>query len=160
MSVVLARIDERLIHGQVATAWLRQVNVSTVIVIDDDSAHDDLKKMLLEMAVSGQIECVVTDLENAPEVISKYEKKKVFLCAADVSVYADLLKRGVVIPEVNIGGIYQKDDRTVQVYKTVFVNDKIKNDILSLEEYPDTKVSYRMVPQDPDEDIIAKLKTI
>ncbi len=159
MSVVLARIDERLIHGQVATAWLRLVNVSTVIVVDDESAHDEMKQMLLEMAVSGQIECVVTDLEHAKEVIDSYERKKVFLCAADVGVYVELLRQGVAIPEVNIGGIYKKDDR-VQVYKTVFVDEKIKNDILALQDYPDTKVSYRMVPQDPDEDIIAKLKTM
>ncbi len=71
----------------------------------------------------------------------------------------ELLKKGVKIPEINIGGIYQKEGRT-QVYKTVFVDEKIRNDILALEAYPDTKVSYRMVPQDPDEDIIAKLKTI
>lgn len=159
MSVVLARIDERLIHGQVATAWLRLVNVNTVIVVDDESAHDDLKTMLLEMAVSGQINCIVTDEENAVNVIKENESKRVFLCAAKVSVYVNLLARGVQIPEINIGGIYQKDGR-VQVYKTVFVDEEIKKDILALENYPNTKVSYRMVPQDKDEDIIDKLKTM
>lgn len=159
MSVVLARIDERLIHGQVATAWLRLVNVNTVIVVDDESAHDDLKTMLLEMAVSGQINCIVTDLENAAKVIKENESKKIFLCSAKVSNYVDLLSKGVEIPEINIGGIYQKDNR-VQVFKTVFVDEEIKNDILALEKYPNTKVTYRMVPQDKDEDIIAKLKTM
>lgn len=40
MGVVLARVDERLIHGQVATAWLKSYLVDVIIVVDDESAND------------------------------------------------------------------------------------------------------------------------
>ena len=45
MSVVLARVDERLIHGQVALAWLKKYTIDLVIVVDDESAKDALKTM-------------------------------------------------------------------------------------------------------------------
>ena len=57
MGVILGRIDERLIHGQMALAWLRQYPAEVVIVVDDQSAKDPLQTMLLQMAVSGTVIC-------------------------------------------------------------------------------------------------------
>ena len=61
------------------------------------------------------------------------------------------------IPHVNIGGIYNKPGRT-QYFTTIFLDEPIKADILALERFPDTKVEYRVVPNDSEVDIIRELK--
>jgi mannose/fructose/N-acetylgalactosamine-specific phosphotransferase system component IIB len=157
MSVIIARVDERLIHGQVALSWLKAYDVDTVIVVDDESAHDSLKTMLLEMAVSGTVKCVVSDEADAPEKIQENSDGGIFLCAKDPAVFLRLLEKGIAIPEVNIGGIYDRPGRK-RLYNTVFITSEQKEAILAMENYPDTKVEYRMVPQDFPEDIIADLK--
>lgn len=68
MAVVMARVDERLIHGQMATAWLKKYPAQVVIVVDDASANDSLQTMLLQMAVSGRMKCEVTTLTKAKEL--------------------------------------------------------------------------------------------
>ena len=156
MPIVMARVDERLIHGQMALAWLRTYNADCVIVIDDGSAHDAMKKMLLEMA-AGVIKCIVCDETAAKEKIEQNIGKKLFLCAGNPSVFLHLLQEGVAVPQINIGGIYDKPSRT-KLYKTIFLDDKLKQDILSLEAFPNTKVEHRQVPRDFEVDIIADLK--
>lgn len=156
MAIVMARVDERLIHGQMALAWLRQYKVDTVIVIDDESANDMMKTMLLQMAVSGTIKCIVTALADAKGVIEANKNKNLFLCSKLPIVLLELLKQGVAIPQINIGGIYSAPGR-IPYYKTIFLDDEIKRDIIALEQYP-VKVEYRMVPGDPEIDIISELK--
>ncbi len=157
MPVVMSRVDERLIHGQMALAWLKKYNVDCVIVIDDASAADQLQTMLLQMAVSGSIECLVTSEADAKDLIQSNMHKKLFLCAKLPGVFVRLLEQGVEIPHVNIGGIYNKPGRT-QYFTTIFLDEPIKADILALERFPDTKVEYRVVPNDSEVDIIRELK--
>ena len=156
MSIIFARVDERLIHGQVATAWLRKYPVNRVIVVDDASAKDPMQTMLLQMAVSGTVKCDVMTLEAAPEVIARHAKSKIFLCAKAPAVFLELLRRGVEIPHINIGGIYAKEGRK-QYYSTIFLDEQTKQDILALGDYP-CKVEFRTVPQNTEVDIIKELR--
>lgn len=156
MSVVIARVDERLIHGQVATAWLKTYPAQVVIAVDDASAKDPLQIMLLQMAVSGRVKCEVCTLDKAKALVEKYEKYNIFLCAKTPKVFLEMLRQGVKIPQVNIGGIYAKEGRT-QYYPTVFLDKESKEDILALEAFP-CKVEYRTVPQNTEVDIIKELK--
>lgn len=151
MGVILGRIDERLIHGQMALAWLRQYPAEVVIVVDDQSAKDPL-----QMAVSGTVICEVVSVADAKAAVELKSSKKIFLCARTPDVYVRLLEMGVKIPQINVGGLYSAVGRT-QYYKTIFLDEKLKEDILKLGDYP-VKVEHRMVPQDAETDIIAELK--
>lgn len=156
MGVILGRIDERLIHGQMALAWLRQYPAEVVIVVNDQSAKDPLQTMLLQMAVSGTVICEVVTVTDAKAAIELNSGKKIFLCARTPDVYVRLLEMGVKIPQINVGGLYSAAGRT-QYYKTIFLDEKLKEDIIKLGQYP-VKVEHRMVPQDAETDIIAELK--
>lgn len=153
--IVMSRVDERLLHGQLVLAWLKAYPVDEAIVIDDESAHDPLKKMLLEMAVSGQMKTTVVDENEVYDAIKSSENKKVFLVAAKPSVFLHLLQKGIEISSVNIGGIYDQEGRK-QLYKTVFIDEAIRNDIIALSEY--TSVEHRVVPTDKSVDIIYDLQ--
>lgn len=54
-NLVLTRIDDRLIHGQVMTAWIKQKNAVQVVVADDEVAEDEFMINVLEMAVPDEI---------------------------------------------------------------------------------------------------------
>ncbi len=156
MGVVLARVDERLIHGQVALAWLREIDVDMVVVVDDESARDPLKTTLLEMAVSGRMKCLVKTKKDAIDYLKKYQNKKVFMCVKSSLVLEELMNAGVTIPRINIGGIYARKDRR-QYFKTIYLTEEEKVDLLRLEGYS-TDVFYQVVPRDEKINILSELK--
>ena len=55
MEIVNARIDERMIHGQVAAIWTNLLNATRILVIDDQAAQDDIQKMALRMACPSTV---------------------------------------------------------------------------------------------------------
>ena len=57
MEIVNARIDERMIHGQVAAIWTNLLNATRILVIDDQAAQDDIQKMALRMLPSSWAAC-------------------------------------------------------------------------------------------------------
>ena len=157
MGILMARVDERLIHGQVALSWLKTYDADIVIVIDNESANDEMKTMLLEMAVSGRLQCIVCTEEDAVQVITEHQNSSLFLCTKKPQIFSYLLDNGISIKDVNIGGIYNAEGRK-QLYKTIFIDDELKNAIIRIGEFPNVKVEYRMLPQDNPVDIIADLK--
>ena len=64
IKIVLARVDSRLLHGQVATAWTKSVNPSRIIVVSDAVAKDDLRKKLIEQAAPPGVKANVIPVEK------------------------------------------------------------------------------------------------
>ena len=50
MAIINARVDDRLVHGQVATSWIRGLHIQVVVVVDDRIAKDDMQKSILKMS--------------------------------------------------------------------------------------------------------------
>lgn len=61
---VLARIDSRLLHGQVATAWTKTTQPNRIIVVSDSVAHDDLRKKLIQEAAPPGVRCQCCSCEQ------------------------------------------------------------------------------------------------
>ena len=68
MEIRLARIDDRLIHGQVATAWAKQININRIIVVSDEVANDSLRKFLLQEAAPPGIKSNVVTVSRMLDV--------------------------------------------------------------------------------------------
>ena len=89
MKINLCRIDDRLIHGQVATVWAKEANAERIIVCSDEVAKDDIRKTLLLQVGPPGIKVSVVDIAKAIRVYNnpKYENDTVFLlftCPQDV----------------------------------------------------------------------------
>ena len=65
MEIVNARIDERMIHGQVAAIWTNLLNATRILVIDDQAAQDDIQKMALRMACPSTVKLSILSVEKA-----------------------------------------------------------------------------------------------
>ena len=70
MNIVLARIDDRLIHGQVATVWSKVTGCTRIIVCDDDVAKDTIRATLLKQVAPAGIKSHVVDLEKVTGAVS------------------------------------------------------------------------------------------
>lgn len=103
MSIVLARIDDRLIHGQVMTSWLNYTGAGKIVVIDDATAKDSFLSMIIKTLVPANIETVVTTLENSCQVIRDLkDSEKVILLSKTPEAYVHLLRNKILLEKVNI----------------------------------------------------------
>jgi len=65
MAIVLYRVDDRLVHGQVVIGWGRPLGISRIVLVDDDVAGSDWEQELYRMAVPAEIELRFADITEA-----------------------------------------------------------------------------------------------
>ncbi|AJJ62695.1 PTS mannose transporter subunit IIAB [Yersinia aldovae] len=125
MKIGLARIDDRLIHGQVATRWTKETNVNRIIVVSDEVAADKMRSTLLKQVAPPGVTAHVVDVEKAIRVYDnpKYAKDRVMLLFTNPTDVVRMVEGGVDIKSVNIGGMAFRQGKT-QVNNAVSVDEK------------------------------------
>lgn len=104
---VLARIDSRLLHGQVATAWSKATSPNRIIVVSDEVAKDSLRKKLIEQAAPPGIKANVVPISKMIEVSKdpRFGKTKALLLFETPEDALRAIEGGVQIEELNIGSM-------------------------------------------------------
>lgn len=125
MKIGLARIDDRLIHGQVATRWTKETNVNRIIVISDEVAADHVRRTLLTQVAPPGVTAHVVDVAKAIRVYDnpKYAGDRVMLLFTNPTDVLRVVEGGVNITSVNIGGMAFRQGKT-QVNNAVSVDEK------------------------------------
>jgi len=105
MAIVHVRIDDRLIHGQVAMIWTNSLSATRIMVVDDDASKSDLIKMSLKLATPTSVSLSVLTIEKAAGRIlsGAYEGQRVLLVIKSPENLLKLIKYGVLIESANIG---------------------------------------------------------
>ena len=113
MSLILARVDDRLIHGQVVVGWARALDADCLIVANDAVAADPMQRQLLPMAVPPQIKVGIYRVRDAAEAISqgKFEKRRIILLLASLPDALLYSQTGPWLERLNVGGIRQAPGR-------------------------------------------------
>ena len=112
-NVLLARVDDRLIHGQVMTAWMKLLPAKEIIVIDNKVAKDEFMITVLEMAAPTGVKVKVFT-----EVLQAGLSKPTILLAKSPVSYKGIIDRGVELEAINLGGMGINNDRTT-LYKNI-----------------------------------------
>lgn len=125
MNIILARIDDRLIHGQVATRWTKETKVSRIIVVSDDVAADQVRSTLLKQVAPPGVTAHVVDVAKAIRVYNnpKYANERIMLLFTNPTDVLTLIENGVEISSVNIGGMAFQQGK-VQITNAVSVNEQ------------------------------------
>lgn len=125
MKIGLARIDDRLIHGQVATRWTKETNVNRIIVVSDEVAADHVRKTLLTQVAPPGVTAHVVGVDKMVRVWNndKYAQDRVMLLFTNPTDVERLVAQGVEIKSVNIGGMAFRQGKT-QVNNAVSVDQK------------------------------------
>lgn len=132
------RIDSRMIHGQITTAWNNIVHATKIIVIDDIVAADEILAMGLEFAAPVGTKAIVYSVEDAVKEWERnqFGKGKAMVLFRDVQTAYRAWKEGFQYERLNIGNIPTAPGR-ISVYKTCFMN---KEEAKLLEEMGGAKV--------------------
>ena len=142
MKIGLVRIDDRLIHGQVATRWTKETKVSRIIVISDEVAADNVRKTLLTQVAPPGVTAHVVDVAKAVRVWNnpKYANDRVMLLFTNPTDVLRVVREGVDITSVNIGGMAFRQGKT-QVNNAVSVDEK---DIAAFRELADRGIELEV----------------
>ncbi len=122
MTLVLNRIDDRLIHGQVVVGWGQPLDVKFIVLVDDAVAASEWEQDLYRMGVPPDMDVRFHSTTDAAPLLDKYrtETRPGILLTGDIATMRALVDRGGV-REVNVGGIHHRTDRT-QHLRYVFLS--------------------------------------
>lgn len=109
------RIDDRLIHGQVATMWSNKLGVTRLMVVNDDVASNDIQKQVLRMAVPAGIASSIITKEKAIDNIKndKYIGQNVLLIVKSPVDLLPFIENNLDITSINIGNMSNRKETTV-----------------------------------------------
>lgn len=157
MAIVHARVDERLIHGQVAMVWTNTVGASRIVVVNDAAVKDEMIIAGLKMAKPAGVKLSILSVKRAGEKFTagEYKDDKVFLITKNIGDMADLVRAGVSIPAFNVGNVAQREGSR-PIKKSVNLTEQ---DIAEIREMVDkgVEVTAQMLPNESGQSILNML---
>lgn len=122
-NIVLCRIDERLIHGQVGVQWVGFAGANLVLVANDDVAQDSVQQNLMEMVLAQGIAVRFWPLQKVIDHIHRAaDRQKILLVCKTPADFLTLVQGGVPVTRINVGNMHYRAGKR-QIDKTVSVNE-------------------------------------
>ena len=160
--ISMIRIDDRLIHGQVAFVWTKHLGVNRIIVANDSVAKNDIQKISLKMAVPDTTKCSILTLDEAINVLNDPRAKilKILIVVNNPTDARKIIEKVDDVPYVNISnyGLLSRDlSAKTKVTDTIYVTED------DIEEFNKIfkcgkKVEYQVVPTSPVKSLEGLLK--
>lgn len=140
------RVDDRLVHGQIVTAWLRQLKSKVIIVVDKEAASNRIIASALKMASPKNAKLYIVDTEGVPEILSKYKEDELLI----ITKFPSTAKK--VIDEnpgykwtVNVGNVGMAQGRK-EYSKSVFLDETNYEAVCDLKENENVDIFMQTVP--------------
>ena len=114
MSIVLYRVDERLIHGQVVVGWGSALHPDEIVVVDDELAESSWEQELYSMGLPSELTTTFEHVSEARDHLGSWRssQKRIIVLTRDVGTMRRLADQGVMTgEEVIIGGIHYANGR-------------------------------------------------
>ncbi|MBF6626603.1 PTS N-acetylgalactosamine transporter subunit IIB [Aerococcaceae bacterium zg-BR9] len=155
LNILLTRIDNRLIHGQVATQWSSYIGANLLLVANDDVSQNKMRQGLMDMAAPAGAATRYFSIQKTIDIIHKAsDKQKIFIICENPQDVLKLVEGGVPIKKVNIGNMHMAEGKR-QVVGSVAVDDSDVAAFKRLQELG-VELEIRRVPQESTESV-AKL---
>lgn len=148
IDIVLARVDSRLLHGQVATSWTKATRPNRIIIVSDEVAKDDMRKKLIEQAAPPGVKANVIPINKMIEITkdTRFGNTRALLLFENPKDVVRVLEGGVEIEEVNVGSLAHSVGKVV-VSKVLSMGEE---DVKAFETMKEKGVKFdvRKVPND------------
>ena len=157
MIKINVRIDERLIHGQVATMWTNVLGINRIIVVDDKVIKNETEKEVLKMAKPSNVKLSILSIKGASERIinGQYDEETILvLVKSPITIY-EMIELGVKISDIIVGNISKKEN-TREITKSININKDEERCFLKLKN-KGIEIYAQMVPNDTKKDFIKLL---
>jgi mannose/fructose/N-acetylgalactosamine-specific phosphotransferase system component IIB len=126
--IVVARVDDRLVHGQVVIGWCRPLEIHRILLVDDGAAGSDFERELYRMAVPDEIELEVLTAAAAPARLSDVAAlpDRTLILTATVGGMLELQQaRPQLIQAINLGGIHDGPGRRERLRYVYLTADEV-----------------------------------
>ncbi|MGO2303731.1 MAG: PTS system mannose/fructose/N-acetylgalactosamine-transporter subunit IIB [Providencia sp.] len=155
MPINVARIDDRLIHGQVITTWVKNFDIEQIIIVNDKVADDKVQQSVLTMAAPPDLKVVVFAVDKFIDVLKKTEiKRRTMLLSTNSVDVNKLVENGLQLQKLNVGGMRMQEGRR-NLSRAVAVTPEEEQAFQSIINH-NIAVEIQMVPKDS----IVELKTL
>lgn len=147
-NIVLARVDDRLIHGEVVSVWTPSLQVNRIIIVDDEVAADAFNKRVIKALAPNGVRCNVYSVERGADILqrdSKEANERVMVLTKTPITYDRMADLGLKLTDVNLGGMGLRGERTPFIKNVACSPDEIQS-IKNLRE-KGTHVYYQLVPE-------------
>lgn len=123
--IKMTRVDHRLLHGQVAFTWIRQVGADCILIANDAVAKDELRMSVLRMAKPQGVKLVMKSVDDSIKALTSgvTDKYNLFIITESIEDAWRLCKAVSAIRELNIGGVKVENGKR-QISEAVFVSDE------------------------------------
>ena len=146
--IIQMRIDDRLLHGQVAYSWKSALSYEAIVIADDNAANDEVRKQAMKLSNPDGVRLAIRPVKEAVKLVQhpKLKAMKVFvICSNPESAY-NFLRETDEKPVLNLGNM-QKEDGKQTLSSTVYVS---KDDVQYLDKIIDLgyEIEVRQVPDE------------
>lgn len=114
MPLVLRRVDDRLVHGQVVIGWGRPLGARAIILVDDTVAASPWEQDLYRMAAADGVEIAFASTSEGVERLPAWaaDPRPTILLTGDLATMATLWRAHPdLVPQINLGGIHHRAGR-------------------------------------------------
>ena len=149
--LLLARVDDRLIHGQVMTAWMKLLPAKEILIAEEKAAKDPSMTQVLTMAAPGGVKVKVYSVEQAAQALKEGLKAPSIMLAKTPLTYKKIMDLGAEIPEINIGGMGISGERKT-LYKNIAADPQERD---AIKEFINKgiQVKIQVIPADKVVDV-------
>lgn len=126
--ISLFRIDDRLIHGQVAMAWSKVANADIIIAVDKTAANDQLQKMALLLAKPSGVEAKIIDPKDFAKTYQEVKESKVMVVVGNPIDASKIVKelKGKETFDINLGNLKSGDNKE-RISGSIYVTPEEKS---------------------------------
>ena len=148
------RVDDRMLHGVVATQWVPEYKATRAMVIDEAASKSDVVRSGLKMACPAGVALSVLAPEKAIGNIQagKYNAQRVVVVFRYIASAYEVFKAGVPIPQLNLGNVTQNKGETTALDKTVRISPEEKQMLREMRD-AGVKITTRFRLSDPEVDV-------
>jgi len=156
MSIVLARIDDRLIHGQVVAFWVANKNANKILIMDDETANDELVtivcKGLAPMGTTVEVFSIDQSITYLEKNIND-QTERILLLVKSPHAILKAIEKGIPLKEVVVGGMGKLGDRK-PIYRNICADEEEKEIFKRIDKLG-CKVIAQILPKDKPVDLAA-----
>ncbi len=158
--IVHARIDYRLIHGQVITKWLKQCGANRIIIIDDALSKDAFLGQVYKMAAPTGVQVDIVSVKQAANLwaSNKTVRGQIFILFKSVNMAKEAIDAGLKLSELQIGGL--ENTATRKVVHVGISMDKEDGEKLKVIQDGGTRVYFQTIPGEEIEELDEILKKL
>jgi PTS system mannose-specific IIB component len=158
MAIVLMRVDDRLIHGQVVEGWVPSLKVDLVLVVSDAAAADEIQTALMKMALPPSVGLLVLPVAEAATMLSsaQFAARSALVLVPGPAEALALVEKGVAIDRINVGGLHYTVGK-VQLGRALFLDEKDRLALRALAA-KGIRLEGRALPGDVEEDLTVALE--